>query len=921
MGRRAAARAQHEALCAAAALAIQCNWRRVLAQRQAASLAEDAGHRRALAAARDALASSLQEASERADRAEAALAASQAHAATLQSQVAELQAELESATASAAAAVAAGAAGTTAAQQAAAARAADLEQAHKRAAQALKAELEVARQQKAAAEERAAEVDARALEAQALAAGTAAELQLARRVVADREAEVAALQERVQRGGSDALAAAAAGAAALAAAQLSASKAMEAAQERAAAERDQAVQAVEAASEQAEEREQAARAAAAASAVALAESQQRTSHLASRVEALSSRAAKLESDARAAASREHSLLVELEAAKRAALVRTPSDMSARAPISPLRRTITHDLEAAASPHQLEAPSPAELAPPRAAAVDALVEAAVGRALAPVEVWAGPAGSLRVPQAAWLLHRCLMHWAREWRPSEVAAAAARAEGAMVRSAAAGGLAAAAYWLGASLATGALLKMRSVGRPDLDQLFRLGDSFIGLTELHAALGAAVAESLPVDVALLLSDDAKRSARRRSSAPHRAALALAPNLSPVAAGAGAAPCDPPSSPADAELVHMGRAEAHWRALLGGVADVVERLRAGGVPAPAVRAVAWATLRYVDGELLNALLLRRDCCSVSAAKALQTGLAALQGWAAYAGPEWCCTPDEAARATERVSQAARYLVQGKDDCVRKALKGVDLLPDLGRLCPALTLQQVHRLTEHQHDDWLAGAGSGAGGQNMVLLETLRRLMADQRQRPPGAAAAARAPAAPAAAPSPTPGGPASGWVTFGTADAAGSDVEEDEEDLLVDSQLAFELFRSQHQLTRRLLTEAARSFVQAPGAARAAAGGATPAAGGSSPAATATPSPSHHTPTRLAGTPTGPRLPNGNLPQLSPSFSGGSPGAAAGITPASVPPSGLSLLDTIDHSCAQAALPAELSANPSFAFLTAAS
>lgn len=61
----------------------------------------------------------------------------------------------------------------------------------------------------------------------------------------------------------------------------------------------------------------------------------------------------------------------------------------------------------------------------------------------------------------------------------------------------------------------------------------------------------------------------------------------------------------------------------------------------------------------------------------------------------------------------------------MRKAHRGVPILADLGRLCPSLTLQQVYRLTEHQHDDWIAGAGLGS--QNMVLLETLQRLMASQ--------------------------------------------------------------------------------------------------------------------------------------------------------------------------------------------------
>ena len=60
-------------------------------------------------------------------------------------------------------------------------------------------------------------------------------------------------------------------------------------------------------------------------------------------------------------------------------------------------------------------------------------------------------------------------------------------------------------------------------------------------------------------------------------------------------------------------------WQGLLGGLSNVVESLRGEGAPPPAVRAVVHAALHYVDAELLNALVLRRDCCSISAIKALQ--------------------------------------------------------------------------------------------------------------------------------------------------------------------------------------------------------------------------------------------------------------------------------------------------------------
>ena len=62
--------------------------------------------------------------------------------------------------------------------------------------------------------------------------------------------------------------------------------------------------------------------------------------------------------------------------------------------------------------------------------------------------------------------------------------------------------------------------------------------------------------------------------------------------------------------------------QALLGGLSNVLEAMRTEGVPPPACRAVMFGALRYLNAELLNALVLRRDCCSTSAVKALKVGL-----------------------------------------------------------------------------------------------------------------------------------------------------------------------------------------------------------------------------------------------------------------------------------------------------------
>jgi myosin-5 len=938
-GRRATAKAEEDARLAAAATTIQSSWRRVLAQRQVAVLRRQAERvkalqqeRDALAAERASMAAALAAAEARATTAEADAAAKAARIATLESEVEELGAEVESSNAKVAAALSASAAGATAVQEAAASRAAELEGAHKRAAAALREEVEVAKRQRGEADERAAVAEGKLAQVQAELDALRAELARSAVVLEEREAEIVAAKDLAAQMKRERETLRASSQAATIAAAAAAATALKQAEDRGTAAATAASSAATSEIENLKKQLTDAEFKASRNSAALRDAQEKSSQLAARVEALSSRTERLEADSHAAADREAALLQELENTRRAAAarVRTPSPLAmAQSPVTtPLRRTIAQELDAAAN--DIGAASPGsrasvggiqtnELAAAQSAAMMALTEAVVFQKLPSVNAWTGSSGTLAIPQAAWLLHRCLLQWARQWRSNEVAAAAVHIESSIVNAVIADrGLSCSGYWLAASLATGALLKMRVVGKPDLEQvLFKLADSFLGLTDLHVALGGVIAEEIPVNVAHLLSEEAKRCARRRSATPRPALVPMTANGANSSATTSPTICPPngvgpsPSSPADVELAHMGSAERYWRALLGGIANVVEVLRTQGVPAAAIRAVVWATLRYIDGELLNALLLRRDCCSVSAAKALLTGLAAMQDISSFVGAEYGCEPEEAARALDRSSQAARYLVQGKDDCARKALRGINVLQDLTRQCPALTLQQVHRLTEHQHDDWLAGTGASVGSQTLVLLEKLRSLMNENKARlgggiiePPSAAAAA-----PAAAEGTTP----SRWVPFGEDESAapnggasnGVDGMQElaEDDLLVDSSAPFAMFGAQYQVTRRLLILAAKSFVVAPGP------------------GTNISNTSNTTTTTTTSTP-GPRLPNGSLPQLSPSKSTPSPGGGqqsspAASAPRSPAPSGLSLLDTIDQICAKAGIPETLLANPSFSFL----
>lgn len=53
-----------------------------------------------------------------------------------------------------------------------------------------------------------------------------------------------------------------------------------------------------------------------------------------------------------------------------------------------------------------------------------------------------------------------------------------------------------------------------------------------------------------------------------------------------------------------------------------------------------------------------------------VQAGLADIKGWGQYMGAQWCGEGSDIERCLEHSNQAVRYLISGKDDCVRKACK-----------------------------------------------------------------------------------------------------------------------------------------------------------------------------------------------------------------------------------------------------------
>jgi len=805
LGKRQAARAAEAARREGAAIKIQARARGVAARARAAGLKAEAARLAELEEGKAFL--EAQVAQLRARLADAEARAGDAEAAAARAASDAAAARLEASTSREAGDEGAGPGALPAAAVA------ELEAAQAAASRALRAEADLLRSQKEAAEEGARRAEAAAAEARAEAAAAAAAAAAAEAAAASKGAENARLWEQVRSAAEEYAAEFEAKEATIAALGAEAEASRSVAQAEIDALRTAMEAEVAAARAAMHRRVDEAVAEAEAKAAGLRDAREKNVHLSARVVALNSRVASLQKAARDAAGRERELAAELEAL-RAALAAGAHHGG------PGGGGHANGGSGPSSPRALAAASPrggdpwGALSPDQDGALTALVACAVPRRLPIVNIQHGatPGDAVGLPFAAWLLGECLLTWAGAWRPAEVDGAATRLRDAVLAAADAEGLGCQAYWLSATLALGALLKVRSIGRRDCGGLFKLGDDMIQFGGLHALLAGSVAEQLPVSAAVLLGDDAKRAARAAAAAARGGDRGRG-------GGGGGAHGDAASTPATSARSYEDLMASPWKGLLGGLSNVLEALRGEGAPPPACRAVVHAALRSVDAELLNALMLRRDCCSISAAKALQAGLADVGAWVGYVGPEWAGEPADAAAALARSGQAAAYLLHGKADCVRRAAKGFDVSPDLRRACPALTLAQVYRLTEHHHDDWIAGAGGGA--DTLALLRELKAAV--------DSAAAGGVGGVGGATPPRGGGRPRSGGSTpftspgsdgartdgasvyddaeegVGGGGAGGLGGHADEEALLLDPHAAF-------VLPRRLLTDAARHYVQAP-------------------------------------------------------------------------------------------------------------
>ncbi|KAL6210845.1 hypothetical protein ACLB2K_016077 [Fragaria x ananassa] len=133
-----------------------------------------------------------------------------------------------------------------------------------------------------------------------------------------------------------------------------------------------------------------------------------------------------------------------------------------------------------------------------------------------------------------------------------------------------------------------------------------------------------------------------------------------------------------------------SHWQSIIDSLSTFLSTLKENFVPPILVKEIYTQTFSFINVQLFNSLLLRRECCTFSNGEYVKSGLAELELWCCqakeeYAGSSW----DE----LKHIRQAVGFLVIHQ----KYRISYDEITNDL---CPILSVQQLYRICTLYFDD-----------------------------------------------------------------------------------------------------------------------------------------------------------------------------------------------------------------------------
>ncbi|XP_035838614.1 myosin-6 [Helianthus annuus] len=131
-------------------------------------------------------------------------------------------------------------------------------------------------------------------------------------------------------------------------------------------------------------------------------------------------------------------------------------------------------------------------------------------------------------------------------------------------------------------------------------------------------------------------------------------------------------------------------WQHIIESLNGMLKTLEEYHVPTILDQKIFAQVFAYINVQLFNSLLLRRECCSFSHGEYLKTGLTELELWCSHATEEYA---DSSWEELKHTRQAVGFLVVHQ----KSKIKYDHLITEL---CPILNVQQLYKICTHYADD-----------------------------------------------------------------------------------------------------------------------------------------------------------------------------------------------------------------------------
>ncbi|KAL0459335.1 UNVERIFIED_CONTAM: Myosin-6, partial [Sesamum latifolium] len=158
------------------------------------------------------------------------------------------------------------------------------------------------------------------------------------------------------------------------------------------------------------------------------------------------------------------------------------------------------------------------------------------------------------------------------------------------------------------------------------------------------------------------------------------------------------------------------HWQGIIDCLNSLLSTLKENFVPPVLVQKIFTQIFSYINVQLFNSLLLRRECCTFSNGEYVKAGLAELELWCCqakeeYAGSAW----DE----LKHIRQAVGFLVIHQ----KYRISYDEITNDL---CPILSVQQLYRICTLYWD-----ANYNTRSVSAEVISSMRVLMTEDSNNP----------------------------------------------------------------------------------------------------------------------------------------------------------------------------------------------